>query len=155
MESTRLVSPGLIRTDWGVWLLKHSSHQRGAEAEYQAAAWYLGLGCNVFFPASSHARCDFVIDRGGSLLKIQVKHAFWKAQGERQTKYLCATLTRAPTTAYEKGDWDLLFVTDGARHWEIPFAEVAGVKTLYLDREGDAPPRKKTAVYNANDWRVN
>lgn len=95
----------------------------GCAHEYVAAAHYLSEGSNVYWPASQHTPVDFVLERGGSLLRVQVKTA---TRNRRR-------LTSTPIRGHRKGDpipFDLLVVVGRGGLWEIPTSAISGQRCM-------------------------
>lgn len=51
------------------------THWPGASTEYYAASLFLARGQQVFWPSMQQSAVDFIIERGGRLLRVQVKRA--------------------------------------------------------------------------------
>lgn len=94
-------------------------HYLGAKNELRAAAWYLGKGYQVYFPVVQQGGVDFIIHKGKTLKRVQVKTATWvsaptkKAEG----RYLqCRTHTDKLDTI----PYDILFIIHEQEVWLIP-----------------------------------
>lgn len=111
-------------------------HYTGAVAEHTAAAYFLALGHQVYWPAVQQSCVDFVVFRDGSYQAVQVKTASWSKSGPH--KYLqCRTAT---TNKYTAGAYDLLVVVLAPDIWIIPRSEIISTN-LCLDgsRDGYTP----------------
>lgn len=51
------------------------AHTRGTAAEYAAASWFLLHGQQVYWPAMQQDAVDFIVDKEGRLVRVQVKMA--------------------------------------------------------------------------------
>lgn len=114
------------------------AHSKGAATEYLAAAHYLALGLQVYWPSVQQGVVDFAIRRGGRYLGVQVKTAF-RPKG---CVYLQARLARqvgaGPQIATpHSDDYDLLFVLGPRGHrWEIPAPLLGRLATLRIFEPG-------------------
>lgn len=104
----------------------------GALAELRAQMYYVENGYEVFTPMSPQSKCDFIVTKGGEVIKVQVKKAT-----DNPTKfgtYLQVRLQGKPTPygvrEYTKDDFDELFITHSAGLWKIPAGLVLGKKSL-------------------------
>lgn len=123
MATSRLAVPGRKPTD----------HQVGAAAELTAATHYLRKGFNIYWPQVQQDGTDFILDRDGVPLRVQVKTA--QALYCRGNEYISAvTLSGTRTRAYRerRRPFDLLVVVYGDRIWEIPASEITKTR-VYLD----------------------
>ena len=109
----------------------HESQRRGAACEYIAAAEFSKRGWTIFWTPTGSSAADFLIDKKGTTLKVQVKSASWSEQGG--SKYLRAGVKAR--RKYTKDDYDLLVVVDpDERIWSIPFEEVPKTSSIYLEK---------------------
>lgn len=126
----------------------------GTTAELYAASYFSELGYSIYWPMMTQSRCDFVIEKDGQFLKVQVKKATWSQIGA--FKYLQCRLKNRNKHAvwYEEGDYDLLvFISDEKELWVAPFEEVNKLVSVCLkgSKEGYKP---RSRLYDPETWKA-
>jgi hypothetical protein len=95
-------------------------HYVGSMSEHLAAAWYLGRGYQVYWPAMQHSFVDFVVEKKRRLQKVQVKTATWSKSG-RHAYLQCRTrLTNKSQILTPVEIYDVLVIISEKWVWEIP-----------------------------------
>lgn len=126
-------------------LVQTREHFTGAASEYIAAAWYLGKGCQVYWPSCQQGAVDFVVDLAGKLQRVQVKtvteiidqcgRPYWRVRTRLTNKYQ----HHHPQELY-----DMLFlVAPDGRMWEIP-SDVINSSNLSVGKHSGRPTRWDT-----------
>lgn len=135
----------------------HSNFPIGLAAELKVAAWYVAKGYELFWPATTQSRCDFVVkhpSEAGLFRKVQVKKATWSTAGPY--KYLQCRLENRNRYAsrYEEGDFDEIAFTDGEdRIWIANFKDVDGLVSVCLDGTKPGYVTRSTR-YDPSKWLV-
>ncbi|AHB30138.1 hypothetical protein phiIBBPAA2_0037A [Pseudomonas phage phiIBB-PAA2] len=131
---------------------RHSlKHKVGAISEARAKLMYLKRGWEVYSPDMPQSRCDFIVDSGKGLFKVQVKTASWCKTGK--FNHCQIRLVNRNGNPYEREDFDLLVVVDADCIYEIPHDDILGRTSLYF--KSDNPnPRKLKRDYNPEGWVV-
>ncbi|QDP57803.1 MAG: hypothetical protein Unbinned7358contig1001_29 [Prokaryotic dsDNA virus sp.] len=113
----------------------HPHHRKGSAAEYMAAAYFSSQGWELFWTPTGTSPCDFVMVKGEETKRVQVKAAgVWTKSGSTYTR-----VRLGGNNTYKPGDFDILAVVEGpSRMWIIPFEELPGKATLYLEKVGGA-----------------
>jgi hypothetical protein len=118
---------------------------KGAAAEHIAAAYYMGKGLAVYWPAVPLEN-DLIVERkDGALHKVQVKFTSWTSYDRHYQQLHCRTYGwsggRKKTAGPPKYDY-LFVVAEDGRQWEIP-ADVLPENDVKLDVRGAKRPRKE------------
>lgn len=101
------------------------AHYTGAAAELFAASLFTARGHQVFLPAFTQSKADFIADVDGKLMRVQVKCAT-KIHGGR---YRQVRLGGSGRPLYEAGAIDLLAIVCDGRLRVMPFNEELRVKS--------------------------
>lgn len=133
----------------------NDKHMSGLAAEFQAAAYYVKQGYEIYWPMHSQSRADFLIHKDGEYKKIQVKKATWSQTGPY--KYLqsrVSTRNKGSKPLYEEGDFDfIVFVEDEGRMWIMPFEVIKGMTSVCL-ASTNTEPRVNTKTYDPSKYEV-
>jgi hypothetical protein len=90
---------------------------------------------------------DFVIDRNGELLRVQVRTASWVVSRAGHRTLQCRTTSpNGERTAEPTSMYDLLFIVGDGRLWEIPAQDLTKT-TIRLDSTYTEFNGKKWARY--------
>lgn len=134
----------------------HANFAIGLAAELRVAAWYVDKGYEIFWPATTQSRCDFVAYHPAEKLfrRVQVKKATWSKTGNYS--YLQCRLENRNQYArrYEPGDFhEIAFTDDDNRIWIATFEQVDGLVSVCLD--GTRPGyTSKSEKYDPSKWLV-
>ena len=110
-----------------------TSKQLGTITEYQCITYLLERGYNVSVPIGENCAYDFIVEKDGTLYKIQCKHSTAKSNGESFT-FSCET-TRINATSvkyhkYSKNQIDFFATYYDNICYIIPVEECGAAKTL-------------------------
>lgn len=103
-----------------------AEHFKGLAAEHRIAAHYLAQHMPIYWPACPMGRVDFIVEKGGRLLRVQVKTAIW-SRGHTKHRYLQARtrIDRADGATVAVSEYcDLFVVVYADDVWEIPASEI-------------------------------
>lgn len=95
-----------------------SQHYTGVASELKTAAAFTERGYQVYFPAMTQSKADFVAEVEGKLVKVQVKTAC--RFNPKYPHLIQIRLGGCGRTRYATGDFDLLAVVFESRLWVIP-----------------------------------
>lgn len=131
--------------------MKYERHVVGQIYELKAAQHFSSKGYAIFWPLFTATKCDFIIVKDSETLKIQVKKATWEVRGNYN--YLAGKVHRRKRgdREYTEDDFDfIVFIDDTDRMWMLPFTEVEGQSSVYLDSTN----RNYTPTKDYTEYRV-
>lgn len=112
----------------------YKNHRKGSRAEYIAAAHFAKEGWEVYWSPNNLGAADFIVSRGSTNLRVQVKYAGLWTRGSKV--YQRVSLSKSNGELYEPTDYDVLAaVGEGEDLWIIPYRDLPKTKTLYLHRD--------------------
>lgn len=105
--------------------MNHNRINRGAVAEMMVAVELSKLGYMVSFPISHGATYDLIVDKGGSLRKVQIKRAYTATIGKTLvSKVETCRIVGSKPIKYKDGDYDVMVAVDvnNSRFWVLPYS---------------------------------
>jgi PD-(D/E)XK nuclease superfamily protein len=107
-----------------------------------AALYYVGNGHQVYWPQVKQDATDFIVDKDGTLYRVQVKGACWVKSGT--FSYLQARMRSTGKYTFMPSDnlYDIMFCVHEDEAWEIP---AALVHSSNICLRGSRPGRKPEA----------
>lgn len=103
------------------------------------AAYYLKLGCQVYFPVVRQGIIDMIVQMEGGLFAVQVKGAWWNKSGPHSYLQCRMRTTNVKQIDPAHGAYDLVLVVYEDEIWEIPAAEI---KSSNICLRGTHPKHK-------------
>lgn len=127
-------------------------HDRGAASELFAASQFAGRGYQVYFPAMTQSKSDFIAEVDGVLKKVQVKTGC--RFNPKYPHLLQIRLGGCGRTRYSKGDFDLLVIVEGTRMWVIPTDVVDITQCSMSFATENVSGRKLKVDLTQYEWRT-
>jgi len=121
-------------------------HQTGMVGEGKFIAWASTQGWDLYRGLDGHTRCDYIVDDGEKLFKVEIK----RMESEQKThrNYYYVTATKLDTSKF-----DFLFASTPVGDYFIP-ADKCPSKTLSIKVVGGEYERNITAKGKYEEYRV-
>ena len=126
-------------------------HSNGQSAELYAAARISEKGYNILWPTITQIPYDFVAEKDGKFIRVQVKKATSSKAGN--FRYTQFRMTRGRTKQYNQRTVDIVAATDMRDVWVIPIVECQDMTSVCLG--SDNPAYKPYTTYDASKWLIN
>ena len=114
-----------------------NTKEKGDVAVGFAISYYLSHGCEVCLPIGDKRPYDFIVERSGDLMRVQVKYAgFYKPENRcvAALRVMGGNQSFYSAKRYAQDAFDLLFVhTARAENYEIPWCEIGNKSTLTIE----------------------
>ena len=131
------------------------SKQKGNLTELQCLAAFVAIGCSVSIPYGDNSKYDFIADKDGQLLKIQVKTSSLKKNSQDAICFSCRS-THVNCSGVENIRYNENEIDYFATFWEgkcyvVPVQECSVEKTLRF-----APPKngQTKGISFAKDYEI-
>lgn len=126
-------------------------------SEMKVQQYFYEEGWDVFTPVDNKTRADLVVVKpnGGEIYRVQVKTVQENRVGPYI--YLQARLSSADNvTVYTEECCDVIAFVYRDRLWIASIAEVAGLKSVCLDRLCDEPGKeyRRQVAYDPTKWEI-
>lgn len=116
------------------------SKQKGNLTELQCLAAFVAIGCSVSIPYGDNSKYDFIADKDGQLLKIQVKTSSLKKNSQDAICFSCRSThvncSGVKNIRYNENEIDYFATFWEGKCYVIPVQECSVEKTLRF-----APPK--------------
>lgn len=122
------------------------SHHKGMIGEGRFIAWAALQGWHLYRGVDGHTPCDYIVDTGERLLKVEVK--FIASEQASQKNYYYLTCTKLETARF-----DYLFVATPNHAYWIPASDCP-MRTLSLKVVGGHYERNITRPGKYEPYRV-
>lgn len=133
----------------------NSHHSVGSVSEHKAAIYFLEKGCEVYWPSSSQAKADFVVETPErEMVKVQVKTASRSVSGGIEYIQVRVGTTHRKGATYKEGDFDALAVVYEEKMWLIPYQEIVGMSSICIGRLDGKVSDRMRARFNVNEYIV-
>ena len=118
---------------------RYEAHRKGELAELSFLLWCTENNLEVAEPIRTTLPYDYILRIENEWKTVQVKAAYFHENNNRWHVMVCrprspaklkerakVRVTTAKERLYEKGDFDLLFTTNGEHSWLVPFYAIRG-----------------------------
>lgn len=122
------------------------SHHVGMVGEGRFIAWASEQGWHLYRGLDGHTPCDFIVDTGERLMRVEVKRV--EAVQASQRNYYYVTATKMDSKRY-----DALFISTPTGDYFIP-AEDGPTQTISIKQVGGEYERNITAPGKYEAYRV-
>lgn len=132
-----------------------NSKQKGNLTELQCLAAFVEMGCGVSIPYGDNSKYDFIADKDGQLLKIQVKTSSLKKDTQDAICFSCRSThvncSGVQNVRYSENEIDYFATYWNGKCYVVPVQECSITKTLRF-----APPKngQTKGVSFAQDYEI-
>lgn len=126
-------------------------HDRGAASELFAASKFADRGHQVYFPAMTQSKSDFIAEVDGVFTRVQVKTGC--RFNPKYPHLLQIRLGGCGRTRYEKGDFDLLVIVNEGRMWVVPTTVVDITQCSMSFATDNVSGRKLKVDLSLYEWK--